>query len=431
MVAGLASAGTSGHIVLVLQVPLAERDYQRFGIATFLSRGYRVSVIEAGPLLHPEVPQDRSLYSTLRNVSITIVANRRELARTLPVLQSADAIINLTESGYVSPRNLHVFRLLRRSGRPWVSCAANAFPGADRYRGGSHSLLARIRDALSRWREIRLLGSLIARLPPSWLGVPSPSFLVVGGRKSLRGRLADAHTQEIRAHAMDYDIYLQEAAVDRPERAVAVFIDEYRPYHRDMLEMGYESIVEPGAYFTKLRALFDRVESEFGLRVVIAASPRSDYSDKPGVFGEREIVRSKTASLIGSSRLVLAHRSTAIAFAILFNKPVLQIATRDNYEHSTQRPYFDAFAEVLGKPIAFYDDPAAVDLEGAMSIDDECYRSYRRDFVKQDGSPERLYWDLVLDALAAAGVFSDAGPRSALPSHAEAPVRGVTEGVPS
>jgi hypothetical protein len=136
-----------------------------------------------------------------------------------------------------------------------------------------------------------------------------------------------------------------------------------------------------------------------GIEVVIAACPVADYSDKPHVFGRRQVIFDKTAELIARSRLVIAHRSTAISYAIMHRKPVMIVATRPIYEHTAHKPVFDAISGILNKPVAFIDDPESINLSDVFAMDAQAYDRYFAEYVKSPGSAEEPYWDIVVDAI--------------------------------
>jgi hypothetical protein len=252
------------------------------------------------------------------------------------------------------------------------------------------------------------------------LGVRPPDYVVYGGRRCAGGRVVGPQSTIIWAHALDYDNFLAVRAEGPFAASTAVFLDEFRPHHPDIAAMGYTTFVDPEGYYAQLRALFDRIERELELEVVIAASPRSDYDSRPDLFGGRRRHKNRTVHLVAASRLVLAHRSTAIGYAIMARKPVLQIATRDNYEHPSQKPYFDGFAETLGKPIQFYEEPAKVDLSVAFDLDGTRYDRYFEDYVKCKGTPDVPYWLIVLDELRRRGVLPPETTSSATQPRARA-----------
>jgi hypothetical protein len=82
---------------------------------------------------------------------------------------------------------------------------------------------------------------------------------------------------------------------------------------------------------------------------------------------------------------------------VMFAKAVVKIATRYIYEERVQKPYFDAFAEVLGKPIQFCDDARMIDLTGALSFDEDRYARFVKDYVTEAPS-DKPFWQIVLES---------------------------------
>lgn len=401
------------RIVWMTQNALSRRDRERFGVEFFARRGARVTVLDLADLLLPQLTHKREHYPEWGDIGIEVVSSSADLAGCLDLLRDATLIVSTAEGGHVTPCNRAVLALVGRSGVPWMTLSANAYPGWSRYGVDSPSLIRRLRDLAGRLGNIDPAASLVGRLPHSWMGIRPATFNVVGGRKSFRSTFVGSETRVIRAHAMDYDIFLAERAKGLVQEDIAVFVDEFRPFHPDIKATGVSVPVEADEYYPPLRRLFDRVEAQTGLKVVIAANPRADYSKMPDVYGERELHYFKTAELIGRSRLVLGHRSTALAFGVLFGRPITLLASDKLYRHVSQRPYFDGYAEAIGKPVVFMDDPDAADLSRLMDMDTERYATFIADYVKQPGSPDLPYWEIVTEALVAGCVLPELAMRAA------------------
>ena len=395
-----AKLGAVARVVYVIEYPLATNDLDRYGIDYLRAQGRSVSVIDVGEITQPYVAQDRAHYRSF-GIDLRVATRTSELASVAPVLAGADLIIAILGVAGLTRQNLAVFRAISRSRAPYLMLFTNAFPGWNKYRGERGALWKRIRHIASRIFEIDWINTTIARLPPRWLGIRPADFVVRGGHKSeLPHRLIAPTTRVIRAHTMDYERHRGLPAV-KPGR-FAVFIDEYMPFHPDIALLNTHSPEPPEVYFAKLRGLFDAVERDLGLPVVIAANPRADYADKPDLFGGRKIVQHATGRLVAECALVIAHRSTAIGFAVMAKKPLMVAATRAIYRHSAHRPVFDAISGALNKPITFYDDAAALDLSHALDIDDAAYDRYMADFVKTPDAHDLPYWQIVLDGVEAA-----------------------------
>lgn len=161
-----------------------------------------------------------------------------------------------------------------------------------------------------------------------------------------------------------------------PTERIAVFLDDFLPLHPDFALNGRSS-VSPELYYTQLRRFFAAAEEQWDVRFVIAAHPRSSYSDNP--FGGREIVRARTAELVRDAVVVAAHGSTSVAFAIIYAKPICllhspEIAERLEPEyHQILRT-----AELLQCGLV---DMAAIDVPSIAVANGERYNRYFKRYL--------------------------------------------------
>jgi hypothetical protein len=165
----------------------------------------------------------------------------------------------------------------------------------------------------------------------------------------------------------------------------AVFIDEALCDHPDYR---YNRTPPPATrerYFASLRNLFDRLETECGLKVIIALHPKSDYppEELPGLFGERKIVRGETPALIRDSSLVMQHNSTSTSYAVLHRKPIFFV-TSDEIDASWLRRDLDLRSAWLGQQVINI-DAGPSQPEGDLKllpIDERAYARYEESFLR-------------------------------------------------
>lgn len=390
------------HIVYLMQTPLNPRDIERFGMATMAADGVSVTVVDAKGLINPFLAE-MSAAQPIPGITQYVVRSAKDLGGVRALLRAADFAICLVAFDG-NPAVLKVYRTLAQAGTPYLVISANAFPGFARYRGERRHWFQRGRDAFKRLVEGQVdpIKSILFRLPPRGLGLRGPALIIHGGRSSRAGArmfpVMDG-TRAINAHAMDYDLYLQISTAPPVQTQTAIFIDEHIGFQRDMIAMGARPTATPVDFYPKLRRFFDRLEDTLGLEVIIAANPRADYRDKPGLFGDRRIEYQATANLIAASQLVIGHRSTALGFAVMFGRPVMLVATEEMYAHWVQRPAMDAFSEALGTPVHLIDDNAALNLAGALTFDGARYDRYMEDYVKTSGSADRPFWSIAGDEI--------------------------------
>ena len=136
-------------------------------------------------------------------------------------------------------------------------------------------------------------------------------------------------------HHIKYDEHL---SVQYEKRLIkskyAVFLDSKIPYLSDILILRGEESVEPKKYFSLLNKLFDYVENEFNVEVIIASHPKIDYNEE--LFNGRKIIKYKTANLIKFSEFVMTHDSTSTMNAVLAYKPLIFLYYNEMLEKGTR-----------------------------------------------------------------------------------------------
>lgn len=398
----LTKPGDALRIAYFVQNPLSARDADRFGILRLAERGAKVVVLDVSAVTFPKIKFGPVQPPARPDFDCHAVESFPALRSLWGRLGPFDLAIALIQAHGISRFNWRIFRMLGRSRTPYLVLSCFHHPGWDtgwmQRRFGE-----RLKYALSHFHEIDPVNSLVARIPPRWLGIEPARFVVHGGAGSVMDNpLVSEATTRIFAHAPDYDHFLRIRHDPPAIENTAVFIDQYSPFHPDLQEYSNQDQLDPDSYFSCLNGLFDRIESELGVPVVIAAHPRADYRATPGIFGGRRIFYGITPDLIARSQLVVAHDSIAVGYAIMFEKPILPIVYRDRYNLNPVASYvYNAFATALGKPYQVLEDWKNIDLSNAFAINTPAYAKYFADFIKTSDPTDGLFWDIVLDSVGA------------------------------
>ena len=149
-------------------------------------------------------------------------------------------------------------------------------------------------------------------------------------------------------------------------------------------------------YYNSLNLFFDYIEKQTGFRIVIAAHPRSNYSDKPDCYVGREIVKNNTAELVAKSSLVILEQSTAINFAVLFRKPMLFVTSTQLIDQPYGK-YTDLLAGLFGSKALNIDSYTDLKVFLKNDIQYSCYESYTNNYIKTNWSPLKESWQIVCD----------------------------------
>jgi hypothetical protein len=289
--------------------------------------------------------------------------------------------------------------LLSKLKIPYVIFSPIPYPGLYFHSKGIGPF-SRAKTLLKRLAAINIHNSIVSRLPPRWQGIREADYMILPSHSPRApNNLVGNDTKIIESHTLDYELYMREKNQGGDHLKQAVFIDQYLPYHRGFPELKSNHL-DADIYYSTLRRLFDRIEQEHNLKIVIAAHPKTDFPDHLKGFGDREVFYDQTVQLVGKSELVLGHNSTALSFAVLFKKPVMLLVTKKLNERDIFfKYYFQAFSEALGTPLRFVDDPDTADLSNPFLIDGQKYASYISSYIKCPNSPERPYWKIVADAI--------------------------------
>jgi len=383
------------RIILLVASPFDSRDYERFGVETLKRNGFDVEVWDLSRILRPKFYTDGSCPKPYEFKGLILFSNQKKAYEMISGLGGTDFVVTLGSYGVNS---LWVYRALTRAGSEYAVHMSNFLPIIGPKQTEISAYFRKLKKIFPPTFAY-VMNVLFSRLPSKWFGIKPSKLVLAGGEECFAYRFPkDKSTETLWTHAMDYDLYLEERkrSFSETERPIAVFLDEYLPFHPDRLYDGVKGLPTPDEYYPMLDRFFRRVEDELKLEVVIAASPRSDYEKKSDYFNGRRCIKGETLSLVRKSRLVLAHDSTAVTFANLFRKPVMFLTSK---RLSRTHPYIKVLADWFGKEPVFADSDAAIDWDFEMSVSDRNYDEYKKSFIKVEHSRDLPFWQIVADRL--------------------------------
>lgn len=159
---------------------------------------------------------------------------------------------------------------------------------------------------------------------------------------------ATKHFQHI--HNLKYDEYLkseeEEPVVDFK---YILFMDAGLAHLPNV--SGRENSINKTEYLEDMNRLFDRLENEYNLPVIIAAHPKSGYLEND--FNGRKIILYKTPALLKYAEFVLAHYSTSLIDLVLQKKPVVFLYSEAYMNSPSQTILITAseYAKMLNAPL--------------------------------------------------------------------------------
>lgn len=389
------------RVVYLLEQPYTDWNHSRFGIPTLRNYGFEVEVFDAGFIqygVRPDAGETMARYPFVR-----VFTDRQALVDAVTALGPETFVINELMFGPGAP-GMFVYEALSRSGADYSVDWRSFLPTTT-------AAMTRVGRLVSRARFIARSPRAAARAALAKArfahdrrkALKAPRLLLAGGTESAvtAPYPTGPRTEIFWTHSWDYEMSLGvDGLTDVAAEPIAVFLDEFRPFHPDYANQPVIKAPEPDAYFAAMRRLFDELERRLGLSVVIAAHPRSDYEQRPDYYGGRRVVRGETARLVAAARLVIAHASLSTNFAVLYGRPILFVTT-SGIDPRESLDFQLELARILGRKVAVADEPATIDWDDVLRVDRARYESYVDRFIKKAGSSPLPTWEALAQRLVA------------------------------
>jgi hypothetical protein len=387
------------NILFLFSEPFMNSYYEKFGIETLKKNGFDVKIWDISDVMHPGAKKEYKAPDRMNLPNCTRFSNKSTALDAIRKIPADTFVFFLTGYDYYSYK---FYKALSDSKANYGVSSTGSIPPLVNEKYGIINYYLRKIPTI-RWKKLLnrdlIHAFLFSRYPNIWPKIRPARLIIGGGERSASYPYPRDETTEILwAHNSDYDMYLKERQSGYSETNTAVFIDEYYPFHPDFLYIGVKPPIKAEVYYPKLNKLFDRVEKELNLQVVIAAHPRSNYELHPDYFNGRACVRGQTARLIKESKLVLAHASTALSFANLFSKPVIFITCKE-LDKSWVGPAVKNMAHWFGKTPYFIEDLDKIDWKQELTIDNTAYANYRQAYIKIKESEDLPTWQIVANRL--------------------------------
>ena len=388
-------------IIFLRDYPFNQLDYERLGIELLRIHGFKVEIWDISSYLH-------------KNLKYQLIQEDLENFKDLRIFEEKYEIIKAISSldkGYIincfieySLRTFFIFRTISKLKINYCVYEMISFPS---FYPINKSYRERIVLILKKGKSLKfreIIQHVVNKILLKYFfifGIAPASIVLLGGEKSKGSSSSPVNktTTQLWTHSLDYDIYLQHKnEISDSSKINGVFLDEYLPLHPDFLYMGIEFPISSDNYYPKICNFFKTLEKNMNTRVVIAAHPKSDYDNSPDYFCGRTHIKGETARLVRESSFVIAHMSTSIDFAVLYNKPILFITTDDiqklNSGKNIKGLAITAIASEFGKIPINIDHLSEFDWDKEMKVNEEAYLRYRNLYIKKPGTPEKPMWEI-------------------------------------
>jgi len=365
-------------LIVVWPYRFRDFDWQRFELE-FLSEHLEVHIHELIDALTPEFAAAYANQS--ESTHVTRFSSLKQWRQEFNKI-SKDAIV----FSHIKPTNFRLMRVCRTMSRSTSLVVGFVVGGAvvpSSSDGGKFQTLVRFlkisyhfgrRNLLRRW---------------------SPKLVVSGGSEShgFIERDFPRTSKIIAANSSDYSQFLRSNRVKVVKENAAVYLDTGFPgFPRDELLKGRSEKILAENWYPKLSKFFSQVEDSLKIKIDIAVHPKHVGRDHGAFFGSRRALSGQTDSMVAARELVIATNSTAISYAISYNKPLILVWS-DLIESGIdprKRSFILNFSLATGATIFNIDrEYSEQELREALVIDHEKYASYKQKYLtsRTDGKP--------------------------------------------
>ena len=204
----------------------------------------------------------------------------------------------------------------------------------------------------------------------------------------------------IQLNSPDYDHYMRLKKSDNKfcHEKYAVFLDLNMPYHSDLALDGLTT-VHPSDYYQSLNRFFSFIEGQYGVKIIIAAHPKTDPNKD--VFEGREIYRLITAEIVKDAEFVITHHSTSLNYAVLNSKPCVFIYTNEMEElyANTRVKEIKTLASYIDAPVYNIDKLTSADKIVVNQPNHARYDDYKYSFLTSKEAENLSSYDIFLQGI--------------------------------
>jgi hypothetical protein len=372
--------------ILFLFSPYQENYHNRFGI-DILKKNFEVKIFDCTPWMNRRYWDLYSKNSKKNNEHI-VVNNKNDFLHHITQINNAYIIENLPNNS----NSNWIRKILKEKNCVFVSRNLNPIPELQK------NILQKINTLFKLFLNIKktfyMFNQFIQKKQNNIIKSDCEIF-IAGGLAALK---KIKKNNIIKAHSMDYDVYLKTKDIKSNENSkkYAVFLDQDMANHPDPIVLGIEREVDELKYYEVLTKFLKNFEKNSKLKVIISIHPKSRNKNLQNLLHGIEFSKENSATLVKNSSLTLLHDSTAISFAILFNKPTLFLTS--NHLNKTQfGPRIKNVAKIVNSRIINMDNflEKKISTEGMFQFDQSRYKDYLDQYLKIPNSPNLPIWEIL------------------------------------
>ncbi len=294
-------------IVIIPNLPYTYRDHKRFGAEYFINKGYDVEVMDIHNVLIPGYKEKVDIeYFKFENHWEP--KSEEDILQRVKELKKYDFIFFYI-AGYDAIKLLK--KMKDNSQASFITYVGGSIPTTTVHCTFFNYLKTQIKN-------------FIKNFIPKYRLKFDTDYYVSGAPNDeiIFSNLITKRTKIIKSNSRDYNLCLK-SNLYKNENKYCVFLDTDVIDASDYVLFGSDAIKDVETYLKKLVKFFKWIQKEYKLDVIIAAHPKSRiYKNKNELEGFK-IIHGKSPELVHGSEFVINEGTTAISYAIFFNKPLI------------------------------------------------------------------------------------------------------------
>ena len=384
-------------VIYLVDQELTQRDVMRYGIYEFSHEGVELEVWDCFGIINNK-PSDLEFHS-IENIKVVAVNDSHDISCNIKKNRK-NFFIDLL----LRPMAVPLFMGIKSNGGRIVR-----HKGVQPFSNWKPSFFQRIRFFFVKYKNsknklyvIKKIVNRILRLRfDLGVSVDKTSELVdvwmCAGRISADNIVFGKDSHILWTHHYDYDVYLLHGK-EADDKGYVLYLDNADFYHPDINLLDYKPQLSFDRFSKSIGKFLSHLSNELNYRVIVAGHPRVKYEHLSKIYSSFEVIQNKTAELVKNSSLVVAMDSTAINYAVLWNKPLIIITTAECQSNNFYN--ISAIEQALNVQSVNIDHKYdSINFKEYSELSKKCYSVYIDRFIKKNGGTKKTRWNILLDYL--------------------------------
>lgn len=206
-----------------------------------------------------------------------------------------------------------------------------------------------------------------------------PNYITTVGNTAQTVLTELGRVKSIPINGLDYEKFLLPKNDGGEKVPYIVYIDQNLVKHRDFKNWSHLSMGSYD-YYNQLALFFKAMQSHYEMPIKIALHYTNVDKQFNEIFQDFEKIKSETNDLVADAKMVLGHFSSAIAYGVVYQKPIQLLSFGRKYAYG--QAYTTRMAKVLKCPLVEID---AFQFDGNLpKINQEAYSTYIKNYLCSD-----------------------------------------------